>query len=179
MICEQINADLSKYEQRKKSFNYIEIFFYMIIFSAFRSLVFYRISNYLYYKNRSILYKVTRLLNVLINPIEIHTTAQIGSGIYIGHPMGVVIGGNTKLGNNITIGPNVVFAIKWNDNLDYPTVGDNVLIGAGSKLLGGVKIGNNSIIGANAVVTKDVPPNSIVAGIPAKVIGKNEYNYFK
>lgn len=106
--------------------------------------------------------------------VEISHHTKIGVGLYLPHPNGVIIHPNTVIGNNcmilqqVTIGNNIA---KGKDNL--AVIGDNVMIGAGAKIIGPCKIGNNVVIGANAVVTKDVPNNSVVGGIPAKLISHN------
>lgn len=89
------------------------------------------------------------------------------------HPIGIVIAENVKLGNNCVIYQNVTIGGKTRIGKNgFPTIGDNVTIYAGACIIGDVKIGNNVIIGANAVVTKDIPNNCVVAGVPAKVIKK-------
>jgi len=91
------------------------------------------------------------------------------------HPQCIVIGGG-KLGNNIDIAQGVTIGLKDKEN-EYPTIGDNVHLGAGCTILGDINIGDNSRVGANAVVITDVPKNSIAVGLPAKIIKKGEYVY--
>lgn len=98
----------------------------------------------------------------------------IGKNFEIGYwGLGIVIHSKTKIGNNCTIAQNVTIARKGEIN-DVPVIGDNVYIGAGACILGAVKIGHGAIIGANSVVTKNVAPYSIMAGVPAKEIGSNK-----
>ena len=111
--------------------------------------------------------------------ISIYYPTKIGPGLYIGHFGGIhinfrcVIGKNCNISNEVTLGQS-----NRGQNKGYPVLGDNVYIGPGAKIVGAVKIGNNVAIGANCVVTKDIPDNSVVVGIPGKVISqKGSYGY--
>ena len=118
--------------------------------------------------------------------IEIHPKAKIGKNLFIDHGMGVVIGETSEIGNNVTIYHMVTLGgISPSIDSDsqreikrHPTLKDNVVVGSGAQILGPILIGENSKIGANAVVTKDVPANAIMVGIPAKNVGKTT-NEFK
>lgn len=106
--------------------------------------------------------------------IEIHPGAQIGRDFFIDHGGGVVIGETSEIGDNVTIYQGVVLGGTTTDPIKrHPTVGNDVVIGTGAKLLGPINIGNNVRIGANSVVVKDVPPNSVVVGVPGRVIARN------
>lgn len=111
--------------------------------------------------------------------IEIHPGAKIGKNLFIDHGMGVVIGETAEIGNNVTIFHGVTLGgIGGESNAKrHPTVEDNVMIGAGAKILGPITIGKGAKIGANAVVLKDVPPYSTVVGIPGKVVKTNRDDY--
>jgi serine O-acetyltransferase len=105
--------------------------------------------------------------------IEIHPGAKIGSDFFIDHGAGVVIGETAEIGNNVTIYSGVVLGgTSLERTKRHPTIGNNVVIGSGAKVLGPVFIGDNVRIGANSVVVNDVPPNSVVVGIPGKIVSR-------
>jgi serine O-acetyltransferase len=102
--------------------------------------------------------------------IEIHPGAQIGPGFFIDHGMGVVIGETAEVGANVTLYHGVTLGgTSWKKGKRHPTIEADVVIGAGAKVLGPITVGAGSRIGANAVVVKDVPPNSVVVGVPGRV----------
>ena len=111
--------------------------------------------------------------------IEIHPKAKIGKNLFIDHGMGVVIGETSEIGNNVTIYHMATLggispSIDSNSQREikrHPTLNDNVVVGSGAQILGPVLVGKNAKIGANAVVTKDVPDNAVMVGIPAKNVG--------
>jgi serine O-acetyltransferase len=106
-----------------------------------------------------------------ITGIEIHPAAVIGPGLFIDHGMGVVIGETAELGANVTLFQGVTLGGKsWNKGKRHPTIGDNVVVGAGAKVLGGFDVGARSRIGANAVVVKSVPADSVVVGVPGEIL---------
>jgi serine O-acetyltransferase len=103
--------------------------------------------------------------------IEIHPGAKIGYGLFIDHGMGVVIGETAEIGECVTLYHGVTLGgTSLNKGKRHPTLCDNVVVGAGAKILGAINIGENSRIGANAVVVKPVPPNSVVIGVPGQVV---------
>ncbi len=105
--------------------------------------------------------------------IDIPFSTEIGSGFYIGHFGGIIVNDKSVIGKNCNISQGVTLGqANRGKNKGYPTLGDNVYLGPGAKIVGAVKIGNNVAIGANCVVTKDVPDNSVVVGIPGKIISK-------
>lgn len=106
--------------------------------------------------------------------IEIHPGAIIGDGFFIDHGMGVVIGETAEIGHNVTMYHGVTLGgTTLTKGKRHPTIEDNVVIGAGAKVLGAIVIGNNSRIGANAVVVKSVPPDSVVVGVPGQVVHRS------
>ena len=103
--------------------------------------------------------------------ISIPYTTNIGSGFYIGHFGTIVVNGRSKIGNNFNISHGVTLGVSnRGDKKGYPEIGHNVYLGPGSKIIGAIKIGNNVAVGANCVVTKDVPDNAVVVGVPGKII---------
>lgn len=107
--------------------------------------------------------------------IEIHPAAVIGKRLFIDHGMGVVIGETAEVGCNVTIYHGVTLGgVSLQKGKRHPTIEDNVVIGAGAKILGAITIGENSRIGANAVVVKDVPPDSVVVGVPGQIVRRSQ-----
>ena len=147
----------------------------------FKLLFYFRLANFFYKKNqikKTLLNRllqsiVTRLFNKYLEKFccDFKIKTQIGKGLHIPHPIGIVINGKTKIGDYCTIMQQVTIGNKFNDD-NVPEIGNNVFIGAGAKIIGNIKIEDNVIIGANAVVTKNISKNCIVAGVPAKIIGK-------
>jgi len=106
--------------------------------------------------------------------IEIHPAARLGRGLFIDHGMGVVIGETAEVGHNVTLLQGVTLGgTSLKREKRHPTLGDNVVVGAGAKVLGGFTIGDNSRIGAGSVVVREVPPNSVVVGVPGRVTYKD------
>ena len=122
----------------------------------------------IYPLSRCVLYHLTYKLG-----ISIPLVTEIGSGFYIGHFGGIVVNYETVIGKNCNISQGVTIGVaNRGKNKGYPQLGDNVYIGPGAKIIGSIKVGNNVAIGANCVVTKDVPDNSVVAGVPGKIISE-------
>lgn len=108
-----------------------------------------------------------------VTGVEIHPAAVIGSGFFIDHAMGVVIGETAVVGEDVTIYHGVTLGGRGTESgKRHPTIGDRVVVGAGAKVLGAITVGSDSRIGANAVVVRDVPPNSVVVGIPGQVVSR-------
>jgi serine O-acetyltransferase len=107
--------------------------------------------------------------------IEIHPGARIGKRFFIDHGMGVVIGETAEVSDNVTLYHGVTLGgVSLNKGKRHPTLGDNVVVGAGAKILGAIEVGENSRIGANAVVVKTVPPNSVVVGLPGQIVKRSK-----
>jgi len=137
-------------------------------------LIYLRLCYYLNLNGNKILYKILnrKLKNLQIKyGIEIQSTTKIGKALFIPHFGGIVIHENTIIGDNCTILQGVTIGINSFKNIkEAATIGNNVTIGAGAKIIGKIKIGNDVTIGANAVVNKDIPNQAVVVGNPAKVI---------
>ncbi len=134
----------------------------------------HRISHRLWEGGFTLPARVCAALARVLTGVEIHPAAMLGPGLFIDHATGVVIGETAEIGTDVTLYQGVTLG---GTNLDrgkrHPTVGDRVTIGAGAKVLGPITIGNDSRIGANAVVVKPVPPNSVVVGVPGQVIARS------
>ncbi len=131
----------------------------------------HRIAHWFWTHNLKLIARIISHFSRWLTGIEIHPGAKIGRRFFIDHGMGVVIGETTEIGNDVTLYHQVTLGgTSTKKGKRHPTIGNNVVIGAGAKVLGPVKIGDNCKIGANSVVIKDVPPNSTVVGIPGKVV---------
>ena len=132
---------------------------------------FHRIAHRLYQKGR---HKTARALNYashILTGADIHPGARIGESFFIDHATGVVIGETAEIGNNVSMYQGVTLGgVSTEKRKRHPTIGNNVVIGAGATILGPITIGDNVRVGAGSVVVKSVPPNSTVVGVPAKIV---------
>ncbi|MEG0641085.1 MAG: serine O-acetyltransferase EpsC [Clostridium sp.] len=143
----------------------------VLCYPGLHAVLFYRFTHKLYMRKWFVLSRVISQVVRGFTGIEIHPGAKIGNGLFIDHGMGVVIGETAEVGDNVTIYHGVTLGGTGKDKgKRHPTVGDNVMIGAGAKVLGPIKVGSNSKIGSNSVVVKEVPEGATVVGIPAKVV---------
>lgn len=144
----------------------------IMLYPGFHVLVYHRVSHFLYTHKLKSLAKWNSQCARFLTGIEIHPGACIGKGLFIDHGMGIVIGETAIIGDNCTIYHNVTLGGRGHarGKKRHPTLGDNVLIGAGAKILGDVTIGNNASIGANAVVLCDVPAGATIVGVPGKIV---------
>lgn len=148
--------------------NFLEV---ILVYPSIHAIVCYRLSNWFYKKRLFFIARVISQLARFITGIEIHPGAKIGKGLFIDHGMGVVIGETAEIGDNVTIYHGVTLGgTGKNKGKRHPTVGNNVIIGAGAKILGPIIIENGVKVGANAVVLKNIPENNTAVGIPAKNI---------
>ncbi len=146
----------------------------LLLYSGVHAIFAHRIAHRLYRKGFYFSARAVSQLSRFLTGIEIHPGAKIGKGLFIDHGMGVVIGETTEIGDNCTIYQGVTLGGTGKDvGKRHPTIGDNVMIGAGAKVLGPVKIGSGSKIASNAVVIREVPENSTAVGIPAKVVRRD------
>lgn len=143
----------------------------------FLPVVLCRLAHSLHANKFAVLSRLVSLLNFVLFGIELAARCEIGPGLCFAHTYGIVIGAR-KIGSNALIYHEVTIGAKEMD-VAYnpgkrPLIGNNVVIGAGAKVLGGITIGDNSVIGANAVVTRDIPANVVAGGIPAKILKQKE-----
>jgi len=135
----------------------------------------HRAAHWFWTHHLKLLGRLTSQLFRALTGIEIHPGAQIGSGFFIDHGMGVVIGETAEIGHNVTLYHGVTLGgVSLEKGKRHPTLEDNVVVGAGAKVLGAITIGAGSRIGANAVVVKSVPPNSVVVGVPGQVVVRSK-----
>lgn len=167
-----IRADLKAVFDRDPAANsIIEVF---LSYSGFHAVILHRFSHWLYKSGLRTLARVISQVGRFLTGVEIHPGAEIGEGFFIDHGMGVVIGETTVIGKNVTLYQGVTLGGTGKEKgKRHPTIGDNVIIGAGAKVLGSIKVGNDSKIGAGSVVLKDVPENSTAVGVPSRIIHCN------
>jgi serine O-acetyltransferase len=147
------------------------VFEVLLCYPGFHALLFYRVAHALWENGFFLLGRFVSHLGRFLTGIEIHPGARIGRGFFIDHGMGVVIGETAEIGDNCTLYHGVTLGgTSWAKEKRHPTLGDNVIIGSGAKVLGPFTVGDNSKIGSNSVVVKEVPPNSTVVGVPGRVV---------
>ena len=143
----------------------------LLCYPSVRAMAYHRVAHRLYLRGHMTLARWISQHSRHVTGIEIHPGACIGKGFFIDHGDGVVIGETTVIGDNVTLYQGVTLGGTGKDvGKRHPTIGDNVVIGAGAKVLGPFTVGDNSRIGANAVVLQEVPPDSTVVGIKARVV---------
>ena len=146
----------------------------LLLYSGVHAILAYRVAHKLYLSKHYFAARAVSQWARHKTGIEIHPGATIGKGLFIDHGMGVVIGETTEIGDNCTLYQGVTLGGTGKDvGKRHPTLGNNVLVGAGAKVLGPFKIEDNSKIAANAVVLKEVPENSTAVGIPARVVRRD------
>lgn len=179
-----IVSDLKRYNKDlEENSKFLSLIIFKSFFTnySFRATLFYRIMNYQFLQKGKIS-KFILILSYMFNKVHIPYNARIGGGLFIPHAECIIlhenciIGDNTTILHGVTIGGNI---FKEKNGRRSPTIGNNVLIGAGAKILGPVSIGNNSMIGANAVVINDIPEKSVAVGIPAKVVKETEKTFIE
>ncbi|MDD2969051.1 MAG: serine O-acetyltransferase [Lachnospiraceae bacterium] len=150
----------------------------VILYPSFKVMLHYRFAHKLYKNGHYFLARWVSQRGARKTGIEIHPGAQIGKGFFIDHGIGVIIGETTIIGNNVTLYQGVTLGGTGKEQgKRHPTVGDNVMISAGAKVLGSFTIGENSKIGAGSVVLEEVPPNSTVVGVPGRVVKRANQSY--
>ncbi|MFH1778602.1 MAG: serine O-acetyltransferase EpsC [Candidatus Omnitrophota bacterium] len=156
------------FERDPAARNVLEV---ILLYSGLHAIIFHRIAHLLYLLKIPVLPRFISQLARHITGIEIHPGAKIGKGLFIDHGMGVVIGETSILGDNVTLFQGVTLGGTGRERgKRHPTLGNNVVVGAGAKVLGNITVGDNVVIGANAVVIKDVPLDSTVVGVPGRIV---------
>ena len=143
----------------------------VLLYPSFKVMMYYRLAHKLYLKNHFFWARWVSQKGVRRTGIEIHPGAQIGKGFFIDHGTGVIIGETTVIGDNVTLYQGVTLGGTGKEKgKRHPTIGNNVMISTGAKVLGSFTVGDNSKIGAGSVVLSEVPPNSTVVGVPGRVV---------
>ena len=147
---------------------------FVLLYSGFHAVLLYRVSHKLYENKKFFAARLVSQSARFLTGIEIHPGAKIGRGLFIDHGSGVVIGETTEIGDNCTLYQGVTLGGTGKHvGKRHPTLGNNVMVGSGAKVLGPFKIGDNTKIAANAVVLNEIPDNCTAVGIPARVVKKD------
>ncbi|MDX2348708.1 MAG: serine O-acetyltransferase [Nitrospirota bacterium] len=165
----QIAQDLQAvFERDPAATSRLEVF---LTYSGFHALLAYRVSHWLWNRHIPLFPRIISQLARWLTGVEIHPGATIGTGFFIDHGMGVVIGETTEIGDYVTLFQGVTLGGTGKERgKRHPTLGNHVVVGAGAKVLGGIRIGDNVKVGANAVVLRSVPANSTVVGNPGRIV---------
>ena len=169
MFFKELKEFLDTYKKKDPaSRSYLEI---VVCYPGAHAVFFHKISNFFWKLKLKLLGRIISNISRFLTGIEIHPAVKIGKNFFIDHGMGIVIGETTIIGDNVSIYQGVTLGgTKWEKRKRHPSISDNVVIGAGAKVLGPITVGKNSKIGANSVVTRNVPSNTVVVGIPARVV---------
>lgn len=152
--------------------NSLEVFF---CYSGFHALTMHRVSHWLWCHKLKSLARFNAMLARFFTGVEIHPAAKIGRRFFIDHGMGVVIGETAEIGDDVTIYHGVTLGgVSLKKEKRHPTIGNNVIIGAGAKVLGPFKVGDRVRIGANSVVLHEVPDDATVVGVPGRITGDSK-----
>jgi len=169
----RIKEDItSVFERDPAARNALEVLF---CYPGLHAVWFHRIAHWFWTQELFFLGRLISHFGRFFTGIEIHPGARIGRKFFIDHGMGVVIGETAEIGDNVTLYHGVTLGgVSWEKTKRHPTLGDNVVIGSGAKILGPFTVGANSKVGSNSVVVKEVPPNSTVVGIPGRIVMETE-----
>ncbi len=143
----------------------------VLCYPSFHAIIMHRIAHWLYLRKMVLMPRLLSQWNRFITGIEIHPGAVIGEGLFIDHGSGVVIGETTEIGDNVTIYQGVTLGGTGKEKgKRHPTLGNNVVVSTGAKVLGSFTVGDDVKIGANAVVLRNIPPNCTVVGVPGRIV---------
>ncbi|MGQ9824263.1 MAG: serine O-acetyltransferase [Desulfotomaculales bacterium] len=143
----------------------------LLCYPGLHAIILHRVAHFFYRRRFFFIARLISHFSRFLTQIEIHPGAKIGEGFFIDHGAGVVIGETAEIGDNVTIYQGVTLGGTGKEKgKRHPTIGNNVVISTGAKVLGAITVGENSKIGAGSVVLKDVPPNSTVVGVPGRVV---------
>jgi len=156
------------FERDPAAKNVLEV---ILCYPGFHAILLHRVAHWFYGHSLFVIARLISQINRLLTGIEIHPGARIGRGFFIDHGAGVVIGETTEIGDDVTIYQGVTLGGTGKEKgKRHPTIGNEVMISAGAKILGSFKVGDRAKIGAGAVVLKEVPPDSTVVGVPGRVV---------
>ncbi len=141
-----------------------------LLYPGLHAIIFHRLARFMWDLKMPFFSRAISQVARFLTGVEIHPGAQIGNGLFIDHGMGVVIGETSIIGNDVTLFQGVTLGGTGKETgKRHPTLGNNVVVGTGAKILGNIHIADNSYIGANAVIIKDVPANATVVGVPGRI----------
>ncbi len=168
-VISQIKEDIKTiYEKDPAAENILEV---LLCYPGLHALILHRIAHKLNYWKIPLIPRIISNISRFLTGIDIHPAAQIGRRFFIDHGMGVVIGATTIIGDDVLLYQGVTLGGTGNEHgKRHPTLGNNVVVGSGAKILGNIEIGSNSRIGAGSVVVDSVPENSTVVGVPGRIV---------
>lgn len=146
----------------------------LVCYPGLHAIYLHRLAHKLYKNNYIVLSRMINTFSRFLTGIDIHPGAKISEGLFIDHGMGVVIGETAEIGKNVTLYQGVTLGGTGKERgKRHPTIGDNVVVASGAKVLGSFRVGSNSKIGSGSVVLQEVPDNSVVVGIPGRIVSRN------
>ena len=171
-IIENVKSDIESVKRRDPAArSTIEI---LLTYSGLHAIIMYRAAHWFHTKKMFVVARCISQFARFLTGIEIHPGAKIGKGFFIDHGAGVVIGETTEIGDNCLIYQGVTLGGTGKEKgKRHPTLGNNVMVGSGARVLGPFKVGDNAKIAANAVVLEEVPPNCTAVGVPARIVKRN------
>ncbi|MBQ8786482.1 MAG: serine O-acetyltransferase [Oscillospiraceae bacterium] len=171
-IIENVKSDIESVKRRDPAArSTIEI---LLTYSGLHAIIMYRAAHWFHTRKMFIIARCISQFARFLTGIEIHPGAKIGKGFFIDHGAGVVIGETTEIGDNCLVYQGVTLGGTGKEKgKRHPTLGNNVMVGSGARVLGPFKVGDNAKIAANAVVLEEVPPNCTAVGVPARIVKRN------